>query len=357
MMFFTGDHRAASKVDLRGASRGDSRASLLEQARKDREQRQKHRTHTKAALRIQAFVRARWAVAAARWAVAVEWTARFGEKGERVAEAGGSGGCRGKKWGSAEGQRCVRELLFWARPRQLSAVRCVAAVAAELATTHAAALAHPHRATLLLLCVQSLYYHRCESPRPSDLPCVCLVIEIDFYCLGRLDDSSHASRSVTSSEHTMLLRRVTFDRELLNPPKTTSNEGSCCAALVGAVEALCSSSAADVRASSGLSLPSANDAAPMLLHFTRHGGWTLVRALLRWRTAATAAADGCALDGVVVALVGCHLASPAACERGAPATVRLAPQLLTLPGVWAAAPILRPHMARYVRGCVWPALV
>ena len=30
----------------------------------------------------------------------------------------------------------------------------------------------------------------------------------------------------------MLLRRETFDRELLGPPKTTSNEGDCCAALV-----------------------------------------------------------------------------------------------------------------------------
>jgi hypothetical protein len=170
-MFFSGDHRAASKrkVDLSGASKGDSRASLLEQARKDREQRQKHRAHTKAALRIQAFVRARWAVAAARWAVAVEWTARFGTHGERVAEAGGGQGAGGG-WGTAAGQRCVRELLFWARPRQLPAVRCVAAMAAQLATAHTAALAQPHRAALLLLCVQSLYHHRYDCPRPRTCP-------------------------------------------------------------------------------------------------------------------------------------------------------------------------------------------
>jgi hypothetical protein len=56
---------------------------------------------------------------------------------------------------------------------------------------------------------------------------------------------------------------------------------------------------------------------------------------------------GCALDGVAAALVGWHLMSPAACERGAPGGVRLAAQLLSLPGVWAAAPALRPHMARY----------
>lgn len=147
----------------------------------------------------------------------------------------------------------------------------------------------------------------------------------------------------------MLSRRETFDRQLLGLPESTINEGDCCAALVGAVQALCSCSTADMRTSPGLSLPSSTDAAPMLLHFTQQGGWTLLRTLLQRRmAAAAAAADGCALDGVVRALVGCHLASPAAYEKGAPVMLRLASQLLTLPGVWAAAPVLRTYMARYV---------
>jgi hypothetical protein len=145
----------------------------------------------------------------------------------------------------------------------------------------------------------------------------------------------------------MLLRREAFARELLGPAETTIHEGHCCAALVAAVQMLCGS-IAHMRANPGLSLPSTTDTAPMLLYFTRHGGWTLLRMLLRWRMSAAAAVDGCALDGVVGALLGCHLASPADCERGAPATLRLASQLLTLPGVWAAAPVLHPHMARYV---------
>jgi hypothetical protein len=289
-MFFSGDHRASKrKVDLRGASKGDSRASLLEQTRKDREQRQTHRTNTKAALRIQvrsysrlpahrlapqmrgsplpkhdlpqrqsqgstwwclrralgtsqhvldrqalgsprtlhpeprshvrspplhrptrgredgarhacsrlrcgvhlvgcgawtqahaiterglrfffaggvdaraqSFVRARWAVAAARDTLRVQWTARFGEGGEGVT--------------GVVGQRCLRELLFWVRPRLLPAVRCLAAVAAS---APAATLPRHQRATLLLLCVQALCYHRYEGthrapalPPPAPAPC------------------------------------------------------------------------------------------------------------------------------------------------------------------------------------------
>jgi hypothetical protein len=69
-------------------------------------------------------------------------------------------------------------------------------------------------------------------------------------------------------------RSSSFAEQLLGPVDARG----CCAALVGAVHAL--------------SGAAGSDAALVLSHFTRHGGWALLRALLQWRAAAAAAAAG-----------------------------------------------------------------
>ena len=54
-MSFSGEFRTKQrKVDLRGKSKSADRTALLEQARKEREQRQRFRVETRAATRIQA---------------------------------------------------------------------------------------------------------------------------------------------------------------------------------------------------------------------------------------------------------------------------------------------------------------
>lgn len=84
-MFFSGDPSTRKKVDLGGrSSKERDRNKLLEQARLDREKRQRFRQETHSAVRIQKNFRGRRVVAAERRAVRSQFCTLYGEYGEKA---------------------------------------------------------------------------------------------------------------------------------------------------------------------------------------------------------------------------------------------------------------------------------
>eukprot|EP00898_Chlorokybus_atmophyticus_P000782 jgi/Chlat1/1704/Chrsp127S01928 len=84
-MFFSGDPAASRrKVDLRGKSKEQDRAAIVEAARLERERRSRLRQETKAATLIQSFYRGRSEVASLRSQARNQWQATYGALGERA---------------------------------------------------------------------------------------------------------------------------------------------------------------------------------------------------------------------------------------------------------------------------------
>lgn len=84
-MFFSGDPSTRKKVDLGGrSSKERDRSKLLEQARIEREQRQRLRLETQSAIKLQKVFRGRKVIAAERQEIRKQFCAIYGEFGEKA---------------------------------------------------------------------------------------------------------------------------------------------------------------------------------------------------------------------------------------------------------------------------------
>ncbi|KAH7436454.1 hypothetical protein KP509_05G020700 [Ceratopteris richardii] len=84
-MFFSGDPSTRKKVDLGGrSSKERDRSKLIQQARVEREKRQRLRLETQSAIRIQRVFRGRRVIAAERQEIRKQFCALYGELGEKA---------------------------------------------------------------------------------------------------------------------------------------------------------------------------------------------------------------------------------------------------------------------------------
>eukprot|EP00250_Pteridium_aquilinum_P021803 c25229_g2_i1 orf=816-2942(+) len=84
-MYFPGDPSTRKKIDLGGrSSKEKDRSKLLEQARIEREKRQRHSLETQSAIKLQKVFRGRRVVAGARQEIRKQFCAVYGELGEKA---------------------------------------------------------------------------------------------------------------------------------------------------------------------------------------------------------------------------------------------------------------------------------
>eukprot|EP00249_Psilotum_nudum_P031309 c4515_g1_i1 orf=774-1997(+) len=176
-MFFSGDPSSRRKVDLRGkSSKERDRGKLLEQARIDREKRQRHRLETQSATRIQRCFRGRKAVAAERPTVRSQFCAMFGEYGEKA-----------NRNAFSPSSKYLSQLLFFFRTNDIGDYHRLVGVcrllhqllseSGDIVTlftsgdySQDSAIVEYRVKNLTFLCIQALYHHRGSIKVELSLP-------------------------------------------------------------------------------------------------------------------------------------------------------------------------------------------
>ncbi|KAK3248844.1 hypothetical protein CYMTET_41707 [Cymbomonas tetramitiformis] len=309
MSFFDGNFRNSKrKVDLRGSSKNDDKAKLLEKAREEREKRERIRRENKNAKLIQAFYRGRTCVSKARCSFRKIWKERYGLEGEKA--------------GSSQvliSESFLRELLFFIRVRQTEDVAALAA------TCRLVVQATESDGRTLLFCSQIKNSENIAVVTEQAKRLLSLCFEALLTQSDTLQEEFRAPRGTRTGIAATLMEAIL----VLTAPESWTQ-----------LRATATPMQIDCQpASSRLTQPDQ----VILRHLVgRHLFSTLRVLLVRLADSGSAGLPTSQLEGFALTLCQRHVAHPEL-EVGLAASSRFAVQILSIPLLWQRCPYFGQH--------------